>query len=53
MNWTIYIVECCVLIFLFTGSIMIPLTRNPIWWIHDSAPVLLKKSFALLLALAV
>ena len=53
---------------------MIPLTRNPIWWIHDypkdiqeayfenheriptqafSAPVLLKKSFALLLALAV
>ncbi|MCF2681825.1 hypothetical protein [Faecalicatena contorta] len=74
MNWTIYIIECCVLIILFTGLIMIPLIRNPIWWIHDypkdiqeayfenheriptqafSIPVLLKKSFALLLALAI
>lgn len=74
MNWTVYALECASAILLFTAAIMIPLCRNPVWWIHDypkeiqekyfenhariptqplSAPVLLKKGFALLLALAV
>ena len=73
MNWTIYALECAAAVLLFTGAILIPLSRNPIWWIHDypkdiqdvyfethdripteplSAPVLIKKSAALLLALA-
>ena len=74
MNWTIYGIECVVVVIVFTCAIIIPLCRNPIWWIHDypkdiqekyfenheriptqaiSAPVLIKKCFALLLALAV
>lgn len=35
MNWTIYGIECVVAIIVFTCVIMIPLCRNPIWWIHD------------------
>lgn len=35
MNWTIYILECAAVMILFTGVIMIPLCRNPVWWIHD------------------
>ena len=74
MNWPIYGIECAASVALFTGAIMIPLCRNPVWWIHDypediqekyfetherihtetlSAPVLLKKGFALLLSVAV
>lgn len=74
MNWMIYAIECVVIVVLFTGAILIPLCKNPIWWIHDypkdiqekyfetheripaepiSAPALIKKGFALLLALAV
>lgn len=74
MNWTIYGMECVGTLILFTCLIMIPLCRDPVWWIHDypkdiqekyfethdriptqvlSAPVFLKKAFAVLLALAV
>lgn len=74
MNWTIYGIECIEILILFTCLIMIPLCRNPVWWIHDypkdiqekyfethervptqmlSVPVFLKKSFAVLLALAI
>lgn len=74
MNWTIYALECIVTTVVFTGAIIIPLCRNPVWWIHDypkdiqekyfqthkripteplSAPALVKKSFAILLAVAV
>lgn len=35
LNWTIYAIECVVAVVLFTGVIMIPLCKNPIWWIHD------------------
>ena len=35
MNWTIYCIECVASVALFTGAIMIPLCRNPVWWIHD------------------
>ena len=35
MNWTIYGMECVGALILFTCLIMIPLCKNPIWWIHD------------------
>lgn len=35
MNWTIYVTECVVAVVLFTGAIMIPLCKKPVWWIHD------------------
>lgn len=31
----IYAIECIVILILFTCAIMIPLCRNPVWWIHD------------------
>lgn len=74
MNWAVLILECVACIIVFTLAILIPLCKNPVWWIHDypkdiqetyfetheripsellSVPVLLKKGFALLLALAI
>lgn len=74
MNCMIYTIECVLVVVLFTGVIMIPLCKNPVWWIHDypkdiqekyfetheriptkplSVPVLMKKGFALIVALAV
>lgn len=35
INWNVYIFECLGMIVFFTGIIMIPLCKNPIWWIHD------------------
>jgi len=35
MNVTIFIIEAIVLVVLFTAMILIPLTKNPVWWIHD------------------
>lgn len=73
MNWPVYGIACAGMVVVFTCAIMIPLCRNPVWWIHDypkdiqekyfetheriptqplSGPVLIKKGFALLLALA-
>ena len=73
MNWTVILIECVGAMVVFTFLILIPLVKNPVWWIHDypkdiqekyfetheripaellSAPVLIKKGFALLLALA-
>ena len=45
MNWTIYGLECIVILILFTCSIMIPLCRNPVWWIHDYPEDIQKKYF--------
>lgn len=74
VNWMIYGIECVGVLIMFTCMIMIPLCKNPVWWIHDypkniqekyfetheriptevlSAPVLLKKGFAVLLALSI
>ncbi len=74
MNWTTYFIECVASVILFTLAILVPLCKNPEWWIHDypediqeeyfkthpripsaffSKTVLLKKSFALLLAVAI
>lgn len=33
--WNMYCIENIVMILLFTGAIMIPLSKNPVWWIHD------------------
>ena len=35
MNWTIIIIEAIVMTIAFTAMILIPLVKNPVWWIHD------------------
>ena len=35
MNWTIIILETIVMTVAFTAMILIPLVKNPVWWIHD------------------
>ena len=35
LNWTIIIIETIVLTAAFTAMILIPLVKNPVWWIHD------------------
>jgi len=35
MNWTIIIIETIVLTLAFTAMILIPLMKNPVWWIAD------------------
>ena len=35
MNWTIIIIEALVLTAAFTAMILIPLVKNPVWWIAD------------------
>ena len=45
MNWLIYAIECIVILILFTCVIMIPLCRNPVWWIHDYPQDIQEKYF--------
>ncbi len=35
MNWTAIIIETLVMTAAFTAMILIPLVKNPVWWIHD------------------
>ena len=35
MNWTILFIETIVLTLAFTAMILIPLVKNPVWWIAD------------------
>lgn len=35
MNYTIILIEAVVLVAAFTAMILIPLIKNPVWWIHD------------------
>ena len=35
MNWTIIIIETIILTAVFTAMILIPLVKNPVWWIAD------------------
>ena len=35
MNGTIVIAEIIVMTIAFTAMILIPLVKNPVWWIHD------------------
>ena len=35
LNWTVIIIETIVMTAAFTAMILIPLVKNPVWWIHD------------------
>ena len=35
MNITIIIIETIFMTIVFTAMVLIPLRRNPVWWIHD------------------
>ena len=35
MNWMIVICETVIMTIAFTAMVMIPLVKNPVWWIHD------------------
>ncbi len=35
MNWTVIIIEAIVLTLAFAAMILIPLVKNPVWWIAD------------------
>ncbi|MCR4965651.1 MAG: hypothetical protein K6A41_08355 [Bacteroidales bacterium] len=35
MNWTVIILETVIATIAFTLMVMIPLVKNPVWWIHD------------------
>ena len=35
MNWTIIVIEAIVLTAAFTAMVLIPLVKNPVWWIAD------------------
>lgn len=45
MIWSIYWMECAAVLVLFTAAIMIPLCRNPVWWIHDYPKDIQEKYF--------
>lgn len=45
IHWGIYMVECIGIIIVFTGMILIPLCKNPIWWIHDYPKDIQEKYF--------
>ena len=45
MNLTIFLTECALCVILFTCAIMIPLCRNPVWWIHDYPKDIQEKYF--------
>ena len=35
MNWTVIIIETLAMTATFTAMVLIPLVKNPVWWIHD------------------
>ena len=35
MNWMIIICETVIMTIAFTAMVLIPLVKNPVWWIHD------------------
>lgn len=35
MNYYIFAIEAFVLVIMFTFMIIVPLCKNPVWWIHD------------------
>ena len=45
MNWTVIILEAVVLTLAFTAMILIPLVKNPVWWIHDYPKDIQEKYF--------
>lgn len=45
MNTTAIIITAIVLIMAFTAMILIPLVKNPVWWIHDYPKDIQKEYF--------
>ena len=45
MNWTIIIIETIIMTIAFTAMILIPLVKNPVWWIHDYPKGILEEYF--------
>lgn len=45
IHWLIYIIEIVVMTIAFTCMIMIPLCKNPLWWIHDYPKDIQEKYF--------
>ena len=37
MTWTVIIIETIVMTIAITAMILIPLVKNPMWWIHVEA----------------
>ena len=35
MNWMIIFCETVIMTIAFTAMVLIPLVKNPVWWIHD------------------
>jgi hypothetical protein len=35
MDWTVIIIETLVMTAAFTAAVIVPLVKNPVWWIHD------------------
>ena len=35
MNWMIIICETVIMTIAFTAMVLIPLVKNPVWWMHD------------------
>ena len=35
MNWIVVIIETLVMTAAFTAAVIVPLVKNPVWWIHD------------------
>ena len=40
MNWTIITIETIIMTIAFTAMILIPLVKNPVWWIGACSSVL-------------
>lgn len=45
MNWTVIVIETIVLTAAFTAMILIPLVKNPVWWIADYPEDIQKEYF--------
>ena len=45
INWSIFLLEVVVILVGFSLMVMIPLCKNPVWWIHDYPEEIQEKYF--------
>lgn len=45
INWSIFLLEVVVILVGFSLTVMIPLCKNPVWWIHDYPEEIQEKYF--------
>lgn len=45
IDWTVFILECAGAIVIFTCAILIPVCKNPVWWIEDYPKDIQEKYF--------